>query len=374
MIETSEDLRDLYDNAPCGYLTLSPDGLITNVNATLIGWTGHDRASLLGKRFMDLLPVAGRIFYETHFAPLLRMQGQFNEVALDIVTPAGTRLPVLANASERRAEDGSLVYTRLSLFQATQRRRHERALGDANAAATALNQELSAVLAYEKQTAELREQFIAVLGHDLRNPLAGIEGGRRFIQRTCPDDAKVQSVLKLMGESITRMSRLIDDVMDLARSRLGGGIGLDRVADQRIEPTLLQVIDEMQAGHAGRVIQSRLDLTRPVDVDHARIAQMFSNLLGNAINHGAPDQPVIVEAVIADGHFKLAIANGGEPISEAAMERLFQPFYRGHVRPSMQGLGLGLYIAKQIADAHGGCLEVKSDVGETRFTFRMPVT
>lgn len=373
MSEANEDLRDLYDNAPCGYLTLSPDGLIANVNATFLGWTGHDRASLLGKRFMDLLPVAGRIFYETHFAPLLRMQGQFNEVALDIVTEAGTRLPVLANASERRAEDGSLVYTRLSLFQATQRRRHERELGDANAAATALNQELSAGLAYERQTAELREQFIAVLGHDLRNPLAGIEGGRRFIQRACPDDEKVQGVLQLMGESITRMSRLIDDVMDLARSRLGGGIGLQRVADQRVEPTLLQVIHEMQAGHAGRVIESRLDLARPVDVDHSRLAQMFSNLLGNAISHGAPDQPIIVEAVIADGHFQLAIANGGDPIPPSTMERLFQPFYRGDVRPSLQGLGLGLYIASQIADAHGGRIEVKSDATETRFTFRMPV-
>jgi signal transduction histidine kinase len=177
----------------------------------------------------------------------------------------------------------------------------------------------------------------------------------------------------MMGESITRMSGLIDDVMDLARSRLGNGIGLDRIAGQRVEPTLLQVIDEMKSGHPERMIESRFDLPRAIDIDHSRFAQMFSNLLGNAVTHGAHDRPIVVEAVIADGHFQLAVANGGDPIPPAAMQRLFQPFYRGEVRPSMQGLGLGLYIANQIAEAHGGRLEVTSDAEETRFTFRMPV-
>ena len=374
MVHTAEDLWDLYDNAPCGYLTLGPDGVITNVNSTFLRWTEYDRAAILGKRLMDLLPIAGRIFYETHFAPLLRMQGYFNEVALDVVTPAGTRLAMLANATERRSGDGSVVYTRVSMFQATQRRRHERELAEANAVAVANNRKLAEVLDLEKQTSEFREQFIAVLGHDLRNPLAGIEGGRRIIERAYPDDAKTQRVLRMMGESITRMSGLIDDVMDLARSRLGNGIGLDRIAGQRVEPTLLQVINEMKSGHPERLIESRFDLTRAVDIDHSRFAQMFSNLLGNAVTHGAHDRPIVIEAVIADGHFQLAVANGGDPIPPAAMQRLFQPFYRGEVRPSMQGLGLGLYIANQIAEAHGGRLEVTSDAEETRFTFRMPVS
>jgi sigma-B regulation protein RsbU (phosphoserine phosphatase) len=99
----AEDLEDLYENAPCGYLSLLPDGRIYMVNATFLNWTGYERDHLIGKLMRDLLNVAARIFYETHFAPLLRMQGFFNEVALDITTAAGTRLPVLANAVERRA-------------------------------------------------------------------------------------------------------------------------------------------------------------------------------------------------------------------------------------------------------------------------------
>jgi signal transduction histidine kinase len=115
-------------------------------------------------------------------------------------------------------------------------------------------------------------------------------------------------------------------------------------------------------------------LDRPIDVDQARIAQMFSNLLGNAVAHGAADRPIEVEATVQNDTFMLSIANGGAPIPQATMERLFRPFYRGEVRPSLQGLGLGLYIASQIAEAHGGSLDVASNAVETRFTFRMALS
>ena len=92
-----EDLEDLYENAPCGYLSLSPDGRIAKANLTLSTWMGFSREQLLGKRLREILNVSGAIFYETHFAPLLRMQGFFNEVALDLVTADGMKLAVLAS-------------------------------------------------------------------------------------------------------------------------------------------------------------------------------------------------------------------------------------------------------------------------------------
>ena len=382
----NEDLEDLYENAPCGYLSLGPDGRIAKVNQTLCKWTGRPAQELLGKRLRDLLNVAGGIFYETHFAPLLRMQGFFDEVALDLMKADGTILPVLANAAERRDEAGAVLFTRLTMIRATQRRRYERELVAAQEAAQEsqrqleeANTSLSADMAEqaaerlaERETALLREQFIAVLGHDLRNPLAGLAGGRNILAQM-HDDPRSARTLRLMGESITRMSGLIDNLMDFARGRLGGGIGIQRTTGKRIEPTLAQVVNELQSAYPDRHIDIQFDLSQPIDVDHARIAQMFSNLLGNAISHGDEDQPIAVEAKVGDGHFLLAVANRGEPIPPAAMERLFQPFYRGEVRPSMQGLGLGLYIANQIAEAHGGRLDVKSDAEETRFMFRMPL-
>jgi sigma-B regulation protein RsbU (phosphoserine phosphatase) len=104
-----------------------------------------------------------------------------------------------------------------------------------------------------------------------------------------------------------------------------------------------------------------------------RIGQLASNLLGNALTHGERDQPIAIRAVAEGGEFILWVANAGDPIPPATMERLFQPFYRGEVRHSQNGLGLGLHIASEIAKAHRGTLTVESSEKETRFTFRMPL-
>lgn len=220
----------------------------------------------------------------------------------------------------------------------------------------------------EREASELREQFIAVLGHDLRNPLASIAAGTKLLTRGNRDAAPI---LALMQQSVARMSALIDNVLDFARGRLGGGIALNR-ATQSLEPVLNQVIAELRAGFPESQIDTDFDLTRQVDCDSGRVAQLFSNLLGNALTHGTPGAPVRVRANTHKDEFELSVANAGEPIPPEAINRLFQPFYRV-AQDSGQGLGLGLYIASEIARAHGGRLDVASSPQETRFTFRMPL-
>jgi sigma-B regulation protein RsbU (phosphoserine phosphatase) len=367
----AEDLEDLYENAPCGYLSLQPDGRIVKVNKTLSTWIGIPAEQLLGKRLHDLLNTSGRIFYETHFAPLLRMQGFFNEVALDLVAADGRKLPVLANAMERRAEDGALLFTRVTMFQAAERRRYERELVEARAAADTAGAIVKSQLDFEQQTAELREQFIAILGHDLRNPLASIAAAGRMLRKEEQTDRSTK-VLDLMQGSVVRMSGLIDNVLDFARARLGGGIVLDRRAEE-LEPILRQVIEELRYSHLDRRIEVSIELGGPISCDSSRIGQLVSNLLGNALTHGTPDEPVRLSAATVDGRLELWIANGGAPISSDAMTRLFQPFFKGEAGTSQRGLGLGLYIASEIARAHGGAITVSSGVNETRFTFVMPL-
>jgi phosphoserine phosphatase RsbU/P len=363
----SEDFEDLFENAPCGYLVLSSDGRIAKVNNALCAWTGYSRIHFSGKRLHQFLNMAGRIYYETHIAPLLRMQGFFNEFALDFVTERGERLPVIANAVEQRTPEGTLLSTRVAVIKATDRRRYERELVETRAHATAS-------LKSERETAELREQFIAVLGHDLRNPLAAISAGARILQRSgALVDRKQLRVLDMINTTVTRMSDLIDNVLDFARGRLGGGIPLSRDATQPLGPVLEQVIDELRAASPGRIIETRIAITEPVDCDRTRIGQLTSNLIGNALTHGASDQPVRVEARTEGGNFELWVANAGEPIPESAMPKLFEPFFRGDVRDSRQGLGLGLHIASQIAQAHGGGLVATSTPEETRFVFTMPL-
>jgi sigma-B regulation protein RsbU (phosphoserine phosphatase) len=374
-----EDLDDLYENAPCGYLSLSPDARIAKANRTLATWTEYEPAEIPGKPMTDLLNMAGRIFFETHVRPLLRMQGFFNEFAIDMVTRTGNRIPVLANAVERRDEAGGLLFTRLTIFRATDRRRFERELLDARDAAEAARQQseqlrvlTEASLRAERETAELREQFIAVLGHDLRNPLASLSAGARMMLKVKSPEEAVKFEA-MMQNSVARMAKMIDSVMDFARGRMGGGLTLGERAFQDLQPVLDQVVAELASAHPERAIEAYFELGTPVYCDASRIAQLFSNLLGNAIAHGAPDAPIRVEGQMRNQRFELSVANDGQPIPEKAMERLFRPFYRGEVRPSQQGLGLGLYIAAEIAKAHGGTLEVTSTHQETRFTFRMPV-
>jgi phosphoserine phosphatase RsbU/P len=363
-----DEYKDLFDNAPCGYLTIGSDGRITKVNATLTAWTGIETDKFIGRRLHQFLNMAGRIYYETHIAPLLRMQGFFNEFALDFETAAGERLPVIANATERRDVDGGLLFTVVVVIKATDRRRYERQLVDSRS-------ELQKGLATERETAELREQFIAVLGHDLRNPLAAISAGARILQRSgALQEHKELRVLDMINTTVTRMSDLIDNVLDFARGRLGGGITLNRNANRPLGPVLEQVVDELRTASPQRVIETSFAITGPINCDRTRIGQLASNLIGNALTHGAPDQPVRVGAKTEGAEFKFWVANAGDPIPPAAMEKLFEPFFRGDVRDSRQGLGLGLHIASQIAQAHGGRIDVTSTANETRFVFKMPLT
>jgi sigma-B regulation protein RsbU (phosphoserine phosphatase) len=264
-VTASEDLQDLFENAPCGYLVLAPDGRICRVNQTLCTWTGYPHEDFAGKRVHQFLNMAGRIFFETHIAPLLRMQGFFNEFALDFLTAEGDRMPVIANAVEQRAGDGSLLSTRLVVIKAVDRRRYERELVAARASATES-------LKSERETADLREQFIAVLGHDLRNPLAAISAGARILQRSgALKDQKELRVLDMINTTVTRMSDLIDKILDFARGRLGGGISLSRER-RPLEPVLEQVVDELRTASPGRVIETSFEIAGPIDCDRTRVA------------------------------------------------------------------------------------------------------
>ena len=221
-----------------------------------------------------------------------------------------------------------------------------------------------------KGEAELREQFIAVLGHDLRNPLASVAAGISRLKKH-PTPEMTDTLLLLMNESVQRMFGLIDNLMDFAKGRLGGGIGIDAMPAEDIEPALAQVVDELRSVYPQRDIEFDADLNHPVTADHARIGQMLSNLLANAIRQGKDGTPVSVAAKSDDDRFTLSVTNQGESMSPEAIERMFQPFKRGNVRNSLQGFGLGLYIANEIAVAHGGTINVESGT-ESRFTFVMP--
>jgi signal transduction histidine kinase len=224
----------------------------------------------------------------------------------------------------------------------------------------------------EKKTSELRDQFIAILGHDLRNPVGAVLNVAQMLLRM-PLDDRIKRLANILQDSSYRMKALIENILDFARGRLGEGIVLERNANEPIEKILSQVITELGIIWPDKIIEAWFDLSPAVNCDGKRIAQLLSNLLGNALTHGKKDEPVKVEVFCQNNEFIISVTNAGKQIPDAIRDRLFQPFSRGEVTPKQQGLGLGLYIAAEIARAHDGILEVESGKQETKFTFKMPL-
>lgn len=223
---------------------------------------------------------------------------------------------------------------------------------------------------------DLLRQFTAILGHDLRGPLTAISGNAALLlrKRNLPESARTG--LTRIADSAARMNRMISDLLDLTRSRVGGGLPIDpQAADLR--EICGSVLEELRVAYPGREVRFEAcgDVSGFWDPD--RVAQMLSNLLGNALHYSPAESPVQVAArAHADG-VSLSVTNQGPPIPAAEQATLFDPFRRGRVAskhaPASGGLGLGLFIVQQIALAHEGQVEVRSSEAEgTTFVVRLP--
>ena len=224
----------------------------------------------------------------------------------------------------------------------------------------------------ERAASDLREHFIAVLGHDLRNPLSAMVASAEVVRRNS-QDSKVLRAAEVMRSSARRMSALIDDVMDLARSRLGGGIGAQVVRVEDLAAVLREVCVEIGAAHPDARITESIEIGQAVDCDPGRLQQLLSNLLGNAIVHGDRSRPIEAAATVEDGWLRLSVSNFGPAIPAEAIARVFEPYWRPAASAPGGGLGLGLYICEQIAKAHGGAMSAASADGVTRFEARLPL-
>ena len=224
---------------------------------------------------------------------------------------------------------------------------------------------------HERQMGAVQEEFVAVLGHDLRNSVAALNAGVRQLDKE-PLSDKARKILPLMGTSIHRMSELIDNIMLHAKSRLGGGIRISATPDAGLEDALNHVVEEVRAAAPDHKITVDLDFGRPVSCDAARVAQAVSNLLSNAVRYADDGSEVTVRGRVSGAEAVISVANRGAPIPESLKQKLFQPYQRGD-QTKGEGLGLGLHIASSIAVAHSGQIDVTCDDGLTTFAFRLPL-
>ena len=216
-----------------------------------------------------------------------------------------------------------------------------------------------AALEDANENGRLREQFIAVLGHDLRTPLSAIQMSAELLE-TKTTDKRALSFITAIHNSSIRMGRLIENVLDFARGRLGGGIPIKSQWIDDLAHTLELTVDEVKAAHPKAVINLSLALPSGIYCDPLRISQLLSNLLGNAITHGSHSCAVDIIAFMEKDHVVLSVTNQGTPIPGSLIPLLFHPFTRSEAGQRGEGLGLGLYIASQIVTAHNGTLTVTS--------------
>jgi signal transduction histidine kinase len=301
--------------------------------------------------------------YHDHHTP--RIYGIESYISVPIIRPGGAYFgnlcaldPRPAIVSDPRTVTMFTVFAELIALQLDSEDRQEA---------------VESALVDARNTAELREQFIAVLGHDLRNPLASIGATAELLVRRSAEP-EVARLGQRLRATTRRMSKLIDDVLDFARGRLGSGMGvtLDEVSD--LDAALGDVVAELREANPQRRVEVRIAIGRAVRCDRGRLQQLLSNLLGNALTYGEAERPVQVVAEIEDETLVLGVSNHGEPIAPEDLACVFEPYWRPHTSKPGGGLGLGLYICSQIALAHGGGITVRSSAEQgTSFVARLPV-
>jgi len=357
------DVQAALDQVACGLLRLDTYGTILRANATACDWLGYARAELQGRKLQDLMTIGGRIFHQTHLAPLLQIQGSLSEVKLELVRRNGEVIPVVMNA--RRRENGGSPCDEVALFIARDRDKYEREL-------LLARRRLEDAVAQERDRALLAEQMVGIVSHDLRNPLQTIQMGAVVLTRGNPSPEQL-GVLGRITRAGERARRLIADLLDFTQARLGRGISVHPVPIA-LHSVVAEVVDELGQAYPARRLVHEPSGQGECLADADRVAQLVTNLVGNAIAYGDPGSAVTIRTAIAPQGSSLSVHNEGQPIPAELQASLFEPLVRGTKAGSgNRSVGLGLFIVREIARAHGGRVDVESTAASgTTFTVTLP--
>jgi sigma-B regulation protein RsbU (phosphoserine phosphatase) len=369
--------EQLYEAAPCGLLIASADGTVLDANTTLCGWLHCHKHDLVGKaRFQDLLTVGGRIFWQTHLQPLLRMQASVAEVKLELKRGDGPALPVMVNAAERAWQGKLLLH--VALFSAEDRHKYERELllqrqrAEELAAQHARDQQaLEAAHAEAKDRAAFAEQLVGMVSHDIRNPLSVIQMSAILLERGVSAEQQKAAVARI-ARAVQRVQHLIGDLLDFTQAKVGGGLSI-RKREADLHQAVADAVAELAVGFPDCVLRHERSGAGTCSADADRIVQAIGNLVANAASHGDKAQPITIRTEGEAQRFRISVHNGGRPIPPELVQHLFEPMVRGAGADGAQGVGLGLYIVSAIARAHGGEVFVESGEREgTTFRIELP--
>lgn len=370
--DSEAESQSLLDEAPCGLMRTAADGTILRINRTFYNWLGLEPAALIGRRrFQDLLTVGGRIFHQTHWAPLLQMQSSISEVKLELIHADGSTIPVVFNAMRRK--DQCVVVHDLAAFVARDRDKYERELILSRKKLEALVAEADRLQSDAKDRALFAEQMIGIVSHDLRNPMSSIQMGTHLLVQSDPSPNQ-QRILTRIRRAADRATHLIADLLDFTQARVGKGLTVV-AEDIDLHALMGETVDELRTVYPGRKLKHRGLGQGPCRADPNRLEQLIGNLVSNAVAYGAPEKDVTVTSSLSADSFVVAVHNEGSPIPESSQAGLFLPMARGTDTSSSGGrsVGLGLFIVSEIAKAHGGLARVQSSLEQgTTFSVVIP--
>ena len=364
-----EDAADLYEHAPCGYLSTDGDGVIVKVNQTFVDLSGYAREELLsGRRWLDLLTVGGRIFYETHFSPLLRMQGRVHEIAFDLVRHDARAVPVLVNAVTRtssQADQGPMVI-RYTVFDATDRRRYER--------------ELLLARNEAEREAKVRSDLIAMLSHDIRTPLNAIVMATALLESSDPLPQQ-EPFLRVLRSSTANAVALVDNVLDLSRLDAGRAVLRERQFDVReLVREVMTGIKLLASKKPALALNVTVDERLPAALlgDTGKLAQVLTNLVTNAVKftHQGFVSLIVSLRELDDtiATLDFAVSDTGIGIPADRLPHIFNEFTQGsdEIADKYGGSGLGLAITGKLLLLYESELSVTSTLGQgTTFAFTL---
>jgi PAS domain S-box-containing protein len=359
-----ETIEDLYDHAPCAYLSTFSDGTIARVNQTFVDWTGFDRHSLLqGTRFQTLLTVGSRIYYETHYAPLLQMQGVAREIAFDLRCADGRILPVIASSVQKRSDDGAALSNRITLFDSTERKRYER--------------ELLLARRRAEQIVKEKADLLSMLSHDIRNPLNAVMGVVQLLERSELNERQRRH-LQLLKSSSENMLKLLERVLELSKAE-SSSYALAKTAFA-MRALVEDVVATFSPSAQAKGLELRCSVFDGVPAtilgDPVVLRQILTNLVGNAIKFTQSGEVVVtvhageMSADAVTLHF--AVSDTGIGIPPDRLGRIFKEFTQAsdETASTFGGSGLGLAISRKLLALHGSEVHVVSTPGEgSTFSF-----
>ena len=363
-----------FDKSACGLLTLDADGVMLRANITFCTWLGYARAEIEGLPFERFLTMGGRVFSQTHWAPLMQMQGSVAELKLSLVHKDGHRVPVLINAS-RHHEDGRML-DELGVMIVAQRHSYEKELLSAKKIAAQALDDIKSEQAARSQAEErlrllnlklveanrFKDDFLATLAHELRNPLAPMRNAAEILKKTSQEGLHVR-LGGIFERQLRHMTRLVDDLSDISRITQGK-IELRRSL-VNFNDLLLNAVDTVRptmdaASH--ELIVQICDETLFLDADSTRVLQAVLNLLNNSIKYTPVGGTVWLSVERDVNEARLSVRDTGIGIAPEEIVSIFGMFSQltSGLDRSQGGLGIGLALVRALVELHGGSVTASS--------------